>query len=502
MTMDRSRPLLPGVNLVGFHNALLGLGQTARLMRRSLELAGIAHDTVTYRNSESQELFQQHLHEARGTPRYDTNLLCLNADQLPRFARQVGAGFFAGRRNIGICFWETETLPDEHRAGLQLLDEIWVASDFIRQAVEEATDRPVRVFPHPVARALPEVDETGIPAQLEFGERRVFLTSFDFLSDVQRKNPAGAIEAFCRAFPLPGGIGARDPLLVIKSINAARRPLDALTLQQQIGDRPDIRWIDGHLPPDQYAALTARADAFLSLHRSEGFGLNLAEAMALGTPVIATGYSGNLAFMDRDNSFLTPVHRSQVGPLSEHYPPHHHWGEPDLDCAARWLRFLCTDPGKLEAGSKAAMAKVDLHLRHSPEATAGFLIAQLSKKRRTWTSRGEEASIPQTPYHEAKALLEEGLSAGPKPTRRATGTFFMEIRRLGKHLLKSIKQLEQKQKRENQQLRAEIAKLTEMVTRLSEPGARSATEVAISDPGSSQTPRPQPTRTEDGIRRL
>ena len=93
----------PGVNLVGFHNALLGLGQTARLIKRSLEHAGIPHDTVTYRNSDSREMFQQHLCEtAEGAPpRYDTNLLCLNADHLPCFARQVGPAFFAGRRNIG-----------------------------------------------------------------------------------------------------------------------------------------------------------------------------------------------------------------------------------------------------------------------------------------------------------------------------------------------------------------------------------------------------------------
>ena len=130
-------------------------------------------------------------------------------------------------------------------------------------------------------------------------DRFTFLFMFDFFSTLQRKNPLGLIDAFTRAFAPDEG-----PRLLLKTINARFRPEAADELRRRIGERPDIELVDRYLDPRQNAALIARADCYVSLHRSEGFGLTLAESMALGTPVIATGYSGNIDFTTPSNSYL------------------------------------------------------------------------------------------------------------------------------------------------------------------------------------------------------
>jgi glycosyltransferase involved in cell wall biosynthesis len=372
----RTRLHPPGVNLVGFHNALLGLGQTARAMHRALLLAGIPTATVTYRNCISREVFRRDL--AEGVACYDTNLICLNADQLPKFSRGLGRDLMAGRQNIGVWFWETEKFPESFRPAFELVDEIWVASEFVRRSVATVTDTSVRLFPHPVE--VPAA-ETGSDA-FRFDDRTVFLTAFDFLSDVQRKNPAGAIDAYCKAFP-KAGEGGDDPLLVIKSLNADLRPDEAAALRRCIGSRHDIEWIDGYLSPGENAALAQRATALVALHRSEGFGLHLAESMAHGVPVIATGYSGNMQFMDDDCAFLCRARSTRVGERSEHYPAHHRWGEPDIGDAAKWMQHLRTALGQSDAARRASVARRRIAEEHSPEAAAAFLRGRLVQQKRT-----------------------------------------------------------------------------------------------------------------------
>src|SRR5213075_3478239 len=113
-----------------------------------------------------------------------------------------------------------------------------------------------------------------------------------------RKNPIGLIKAFIEAFP-----SADDAVLVIKTINGDKRILEIEKLRYAARGRPDIVLKDGYLSQTENNTLTALADCYVSLHRSEGFGLTIAEAMALGKPVIATGYSGNIEFTNEDNSY-------------------------------------------------------------------------------------------------------------------------------------------------------------------------------------------------------
>ena len=154
----------------------------------------------------------------------------------------------------------------------------------------------------------------------------------------QRKNPLGLVEAFKQAFE-PG----EGPTLLLKTINARFRPEARERLRYAIGDRDDIRLVDALLEPAEMAALFRRADCYVSLHRAEGFGLTLAESMALGKPVIATGFSGNTDFMTPANSYLVDWTLTDVGPDAEHYPEDGTWAEPSLEHAAQLLREVYGD---------------------------------------------------------------------------------------------------------------------------------------------------------------
>jgi glycosyltransferase involved in cell wall biosynthesis len=204
----------------------------------------------------------------------------------------------------------------------------------------------------------------------------VFLFVFDFDSVMMRKHPLGAVAAFCEAFPSPG-----TARLVLKSVNADRWPSEAELVRCAIAGRPDITLMDGYLSGPDQAALVAVSDCYLSLHRAEGLGLTLADAMALGKPVIATRYSGNLDFMDDANSFLVPFTYTSVPPGTPAYPAGAPWADPDIGEAARLMRMLARDP---QCGrTVGAKARDDILTRWTLETTGARMRGRLEE---VWAS--------------------------------------------------------------------------------------------------------------------
>jgi glycosyltransferase involved in cell wall biosynthesis len=328
--------LRPGILLSGYLRAELGVGQAARLAMNIVEAAGVTAASYVYGLTSSR---QEHPWSAADTTLadLDTNLVWVNADQLPSFALTVGPDFFEGRYTIGNWAWETERLPERDAAASKLVDEIWVPSAYTLEAVTAtAKDTPVFVFPHPVV--VPPVsaahgrDDLGLPGGY------VFLFMFDFLSTIARKNPLGLIEAFSRAFR-PG----EGPQLVLKSINGQRCIHDLERVRLAVAGRPDIHVIDRYATRSELNAMLALCNCYVSLHRAEGFGLTIADAMALGKPAIATGYSGNLDFMDMDTSHLVPYSLTTVGTDTPIYPADDKWADPDLDAAAEAMRSVYLD---------------------------------------------------------------------------------------------------------------------------------------------------------------
>ncbi len=358
-----------GVNLIGHLASDLGLGEYARRILRALDAASVP--TAVLHDERSSSPRSEDAPTTTDELRYDTNIVVVRPDHLPLLARDHGREVFEGRHTIGYWFWELTHVPPDVAAGAEAVDEIWVASEFVADAFRRATTRPVRVVPIPIPEpALAELPRSHFSLP---DDRFVFVVTFDHFSLTDRKNPFGAIDAFGRAFPSSRPDG---PILVIKTLNGARRWLQHERLRLAAAGRDDIRVIDGHLPRVEQMALVAASDALVSLHRSEGLGLHLMEAMWLGVPVIATRYSGNLQYMSDENAALVDARLVPVEDREGFYPPAAVWAEPDLDAAASWMRRLVDDPS---VGRALAAAGRRTMMEQPTPAETGRLIAELAR---------------------------------------------------------------------------------------------------------------------------
>jgi glycosyltransferase involved in cell wall biosynthesis len=380
------------VNVVGYFQAELGIGEAARLIVAAMEVSDIPFNTISYSKTANRQSYP--FGERRSqTGAADINIICVNADQMPAFAEKSGPELLHGRYTIGVWFWEVEDFPKLFHSSFNYVDEIWVASEFMQKNLLKVSPKPVFKFQLPVIK--PKIDTSLSRADLGLPDRFVFLFSFDFLSVLQRKNPMGLIEAFSRAFQPDEG-----PALVIKTINGDKRIREIEQLKYAARGRADIILVDGYLSATTKSTLIAQADCYVSLHRSEGYGLTLAEAMALAKPVIATAYSGNLEFMTPQNSYLCSYRPSRVGQGHEPYPSDSYWSEPDIEEAATLLRHVYQD--REEARARGLRAAEDMRILHSPKIAASIIRDRIETIRRR---RGRSGLPPSV------ALLEDKLDA-------------------------------------------------------------------------------------------
>ena len=389
-----------GVNIAGYLWAESGTGEVARLLAaaaRSDRLPSLAL-VNTHSPSRQRDSFPV---EA-GRP-YDVTVLCANADEVPRAIDALPIEARQGYR-IGFWFWETEELPAAYRSSADLVDEIWTASEYVAEAVGKVVSKPVHVCPLPLAEPRPASasrEELGLPGGF------VFLFAFDLLSIVQRKNPIGLIEAFRRAFPPAEG----GPALVVKSINGHLRRAALESVREAARGRSDIFVRDGYLSAGQRDAFIGHCDCYVSLHRSEGFGLTLAEAMARARPTIATAYSGNLTFMSPENSFLVPWRPAFVPAGCEPYPAGHRWAEPDLDAAAALMRTVYESRSLAEERGRRAAS--DVRARLSSARTAAFLrerLDDIARRRHPAPPAPRRLAGAEREALEAGKLLADGIT--------------------------------------------------------------------------------------------
>jgi glycosyltransferase involved in cell wall biosynthesis len=358
----------PAVELAGYLDAAVGVGEAARRYVAALRSAGVPvldRDVpLPGRDAADTEL----VNGPRPTAdEISFNLLCLNPEQMVPFLNGPDAPPRDGRITIGIWSWEVDVLPPGWREAGAYLTEVWTYSRFGADLIGAGIDIPVLGFPPPVSE--PSISSHSAP-QLPPGFR--VLVMFDFLSTLERKNPLGAIEAYRRAFE--SGDGA---VLVIKSVNGQHRPERMAELLAAIEGRPDILLIDRTMSGAERDALIAACDCYLSLHRSEGHGLPLAEAMALGKPVVATAYGGNMEFMSEMNSYPVVWAPAFVGDGVEHYPATASWAEPDIEHAARLLRAVHRDPEG--ARHRAQQGKNDVRALLAPEVVGANMRGRLQE---------------------------------------------------------------------------------------------------------------------------
>lgn len=293
-------------------------------------------------------------------------VLHVNAPLLPAALLRLPRRLLRGRRVIGYWAWELPVTPPGWRAGLPFVHEIWVPSRFTATALAPLLPGRIRVVPHAVAASPPrpaalDRQAFGLPAGAV-----VTLVSFSLASSFARKNPLGAIAAHQAAF------GRRqDRILVLKLANTAHYADDLARLRAAIGDAPNIRLDTRTMPIAELHALTLCSDIVLSLHRSEGFGLGPAEAMLLGRPVVATGWSGNLDYMDPASAALIGFRLVPArDPRGVFQAPGAMWAEPDIAEAAAALAFLADNPADRAALGQAGRQAAAERLSAAPLAAA------------------------------------------------------------------------------------------------------------------------------------
>jgi glycosyltransferase involved in cell wall biosynthesis/2-polyprenyl-3-methyl-5-hydroxy-6-metoxy-1,4-benzoquinol methylase len=406
-----ARPVGEGINVAGYLRAELGVGEAARQVIGAAQVAGVPLATFTYSATRSR---QQHgfpeWHPVPGLLNpFDVNIVCVNADVIANFAAEVGPEFFANRYTVGYWAWELEEFPDSWPAAFDVVDEIWMNSEHAAAGVRQRTTKPVEVFPIPVVAGDPApVDRRalGLP------EGFLFLFMFDYRSVFERKNPVGLVRAFKEAFA-PG----EGPVLVLKSINEEGHLAQREQLLYEVAGRPDILLMEGYLSPGDKDALMAACDAYVSLHRSEGFGLTMAQAMALGKPTIATNYSGNLEFMNAENSFLVGFSWGQIPPGCAPYRPGAAWAEPDLHEAAEVMRRVYSDPAATRRVGE--QAREEIARQHGPQARARLLGEHLARIRRermhpASDEPAEPSEVVETRRQAIDAALRVGLFRSPR----------------------------------------------------------------------------------------
>lgn len=383
------RPEHPkGVNVVGYLRGELGIGEAARLSLTALRAADVPVTTMTVDTLLQSRQREQDAEAGGGDVVRATSLLCVNANQVGSVLESLPVLDRTTYR-IGQWYWEVEDFPPAERGGFGHVDEVWVATDFVRDAVARHTRLPVLTMPPPLPqRGAPTTltrADLGLPA-----DRPVVLFSFDYLSTLERKNPLDLVEAFRRAFAPDEG-----PLLVLKSISSELRVDDAERLRTRVAGEPDILLLEDYLSPERRDALVQLSDVYASLHRSEGLGLTLAEAMAWGKPVVATAYSGNLHFMTDENSYLVPWTPTTIPAHCDPYPEGGTWAQPDLDVAARLLREAVEDTAG--AAVRGARAAHDIREKHGTEEAGARMAARLAQidvlvPRLRWRARARRLS--------------------------------------------------------------------------------------------------------------
>jgi glycosyltransferase involved in cell wall biosynthesis len=336
-----------GVNVIGYAYGQLGIGEDARMAARSCLASKVPFNMVSFAPGaeigQNDRSMQQYVVE-RGE--FAINLFCLTAEETGRYYAEQGPSQFTNRYNIGYWPWELGAWPDAWQMLFDLVDEVWVSSQHTFDALVPVCDKPLYLMPMAVDLGPVKQFKSQRQARAHFGlpvKAKLFCFSFDLNSYIERKNPQACVEAFLLAFAQDeysdAAVGLVIKVHAPKQPNAAWDRLKALAASdsrvhiiEQTLDRPDL------------LALYQTCDCFVSLHRAEGFGRGLAEALQLGLRVICTGYSGNLDFCHAPMAELVDYRLVKVGPTQYPHAKGQYWAEPSIQHAAELMQKVFALP--------------------------------------------------------------------------------------------------------------------------------------------------------------
>jgi glycosyltransferase involved in cell wall biosynthesis len=352
----------------------MGVGEAGRLSLRTLCQAGLrARGVDTSLNSKSKSIDRScdHLLGPEANGRFQ--LFNVNLDQLPQVMDELQSILRPDAYRIAIPFWELAHLPDEWLAASAHVDEIWAPSRFIQMMLVKKINKPVIYMPLALDFERPEGRDRR-HFRLPEG-CFLFFFAFDYLSFLERKNPMAVIRAFKRAFRNMDR--HRRVKLVLKTMNSDEVHDEGKSMRDMIQEDTDIILIDDVLSRQDTLSLIMACDAVVTLHRSEGFGLLVAEAMVLGKPVISTDYSATTELVTPDTGW--PVDYQLIAVKPGEYPFHEGqvWADVDLDHAAWQMNQVVANPDAVRR--KTAAAHAFIAKEHAMNIVGQQQVARLKK---------------------------------------------------------------------------------------------------------------------------
>jgi glycosyltransferase involved in cell wall biosynthesis len=356
--------------LIGYFETGFGLGEYARGLASALDAVGMPFSIYPY------NAYGRGRNEAPCVQFYDVenvhsiNIFCMAADQTRSARRIIGKRHADKSYNILSTFWELPRAPESWRFDLDFFDELWTPNCFVADSFRPIFSKRILIMPPCInlnAKIAPNRVKLGLDATKFY-----FLFSFDRNSYPERKNPLAVVRAFELAFG-----DERDDVGLILKMSGARNRFPKIMSELETAARRDrrITILQGDWQRADVLALMVSADCFVSLHRSEGFGLGMAEAMFLGKPVIGTDFSGNTEFLTAVTGYPVPY---QMRPVGEGEYPHHtgnSWAEPDVRIAAGMMRSVASKTD--EVCNKALRGQTYVQQHYSPKAVGNVVAARL-----------------------------------------------------------------------------------------------------------------------------
>ncbi|MFH1067124.1 MAG: glycosyltransferase family 4 protein [bacterium] len=353
-----------GLNIIGFFSDQTGIGESARCAARAAEAADISTALIQLKvaamQREVDDSYSARLQENNPHPINVFHLLPIQAREIDSLH---GHHVRLEKYNIAYWAWELMKFPEDWSAYHRYFDEIWCPSRFTAEAIARAVPLPVLTMPHAVSFSVPQGNfraKFGLPEH-----QYLFLFIYDLNSLQVRKNPQAVMRAFQNAFS-----NGNEAALAIKVQGAKNNPDDFAKLQEAARQTPNCFILSKTLPRHEVYELEQACDCFVSLHRSEGFGLAVAEAMYLGKPVISTDWSATAEFVNAGNGCPVKYQLAEIEKNVDVYAKGEQWAEADVEHAAHYMKRLVADPswGK-NLGARGAE---DVRRMFSPQAVGAL----------------------------------------------------------------------------------------------------------------------------------
>ena len=358
-----------GVDLYGPVDLVTGLGTSARGFARALTEAGVpVHVAPTGDLCTGLTVVDP---ETPSDPRrFPLTIEHVNADTTERFLWHFGDELRGATARVAMWYWELAAFRPEWIGNADQYDEVWVASRFGQRSVAAMTNVPVAVCPPPVPQP-PAAGDVDVRARLGVPEDAfLFLYVFDYSSFVDRKNPSCLVDAFVAGFA-----GQPEVRLVLKVSHPDRSAPGFQALLQAAARHPNLHLVDEMLELAELHALFAAADCYVSPHRSEGFGLTLAEAMLRGTPVIATDYGSTTDFISPDTGYPIEYQLVELQEDQGPYPRGYVWADPSREHLRQLMRAVVDDPGGARRTAEAGRRLISEE--YSPAAAGARMRGRL-----------------------------------------------------------------------------------------------------------------------------